>query len=380
MPFSPAPSVRIPGDLTRGNRFGFLGDSITIVDTAPNAMLTEYHVHLAHLSGGRIEWGKKAGLAGATTAQVLATHLPALLAYPIRPDRVIVLAGTNDCTTATVATAAANLAAIYRALRAAGIEPIAATLTPRIGFTTPQRAVYDGICRFVARHAGENGYPLIDFASAMTADDGNWLDPAWTADNVHPTIAGARKMADVAWAALQPTLVPSSALLPASNADITGLANPLFLTDANADGIPDGWSLNSGPGGTKALVDATTDAAGNWFEISKNTTGVVDYTSAILPAAPGDRIRAGARFMVSGVTGSASLIIEAKIQGATGGARLASSWNANVPAGTLMTEFICPAGTTGVRLAYSVNPSAGGAITARLAQPLLINLTAAGIA
>jgi lysophospholipase L1-like esterase len=379
MPFSSAAPPKVPGDLARGNRFGFLGDSITIIDTLAYANITEYHTHLARISGGRIEWGKKAGAGGATTTQILATHLPTLLAHDIRPDRVIVLAGTNDIN-GNLATATANLATIYRTLRAAGIEPIAATLTPRPGITAGQRAVYDGICRFVARHAGEQGYPLIDFATAMTADAGAWLDTGWSTDNLHPTVLGAIRMAQVAWAALSPYLIPSSPLLPVSNADVAGLTNPLFLTDSNADGIPDGWSLGTGPGGTKTLVDAAADAAGNWFEISKNTTGLVNYVSATLPAAPGDRIRAGCRFMVSGVAGTAGVTIEAQAVGGSASVRLASGWNTDVPAGTMVTEFTCPAGTTGVRIQFNLNPAAGGAITARIAQPLLINLTAAGIA
>ena len=142
------------------------------------------------------------GMSGATSTTILQYIVPACIANPYGlPTMMVVMAGTNDPpASVSQTTTLANLKAIYMALIAAGIQPIATTIFPtnNASFTAAIQNLNVGITRLAA----EMGIPCADFYSAlMNPTNGQWGGPsgaitfsnqAWTIDGTHQSPAGAQ--------------------------------------------------------------------------------------------------------------------------------------------------------------------------------------------
>jgi lysophospholipase L1-like esterase len=105
-----------------------------------------------------------AATGGFTTDQIVATHLPTVLAA--KPNACVVLGGINDMTIGAVAVPAstiANLKTIYTSLIAAGILPIACTIPPKNGYTEGPASLN----AWISRYARNNGFPVLDFYSLL---------------------------------------------------------------------------------------------------------------------------------------------------------------------------------------------------------------------
>ncbi len=234
-----------------------------------------------------------AGVGGENTAQVLARLQTDVIAF--NPGYCLVLAGTNDQFTGglTTAQSQANLTAIWSGLVAAGIKPIACTLSARKTLTTTQQTWYSTMNRWIRATAAASNYLLCDLENSIIDRTNGGVSPAAaTVDDVHFSLLGASMVAfDV-----QRTLagkLPALAL-PVSNVDKTCLnTNPLLLGTAGAvsNGATGTWAtgyvLSSA---TLASVVASKVARAGGFEwqqivVGDNGTVRNIATYATLPVA-----------------------------------------------------------------------------------------------
>lgn len=373
---------KIPGDLVRGNTVSAVGDSITANGGAwPLQLARSWLQWACALSGGRARAARPHASGGYTTAQILAEHVPAVIADSPRPAACVVLGGTNDTpNTGGGLTAVANLTTMYRMLRAAGIVPILATIPPRSESGGIYNANRDIINTFVCRYAAANGLPLVDFHAALTGDDGFYLS-GYDADGVHPSEQGAEAMGAALGSVLAELLPPGKSPLAVDNTGASlRVGNPLFLTDTNSDGVPDNWA-KTGAGGesTVSLVDATTDAAGNWLTIDK-TGGTAASGARVsnISVTAGNVLRWDVVARVSNLAAGASVVV-AVANSASPNTIYAGplyTWSRAIGPAVLSVEVTVPAGVTAILLDAYVT---GGTGRLELAQSTLRNLTTLGI-
>lgn len=140
--------------------------------------------HGAMRSGGawyQHQWGSCQS--GQTSATIALFGVQSLLQNPYGlPDACFVLAGTNDLATLTVAQSIANLNSIYSQLIAAGVQPIAMTITPHTGFT----AQCEKLNQAIIRNARAKGIPCADIYSALVNQFGTGYAPGY-----NDTLGGA---------------------------------------------------------------------------------------------------------------------------------------------------------------------------------------------
>lgn len=151
------------------------------------------------------------GISGQTTAQMLVRFRQDVIA--LKPDVVVILAGTNDIAgntgPATQAMIEDNLRSMVQLAQANGIRVVLASVLPagaypwRPGYrpAAPIRALNQWI-EAEAKHAGA---VYLDYYSAMANADGG-LDARLAADGVHPTPAGYAVMAPLAERAIERAL------------------------------------------------------------------------------------------------------------------------------------------------------------------------------
>jgi lysophospholipase L1-like esterase len=145
-----------------------------------------------------------AGIAGNTTAQMLARLSSDVLAYS--PTDVTLLGGTNDVAQSLpLATSLANLAAIIDAIRATGATVWLLTIPPQTGKVAQVETYNAALPALAATH----GARLIDIWPLLVGPAGDWAT-GYSPDGIHPggtadaLIAGA-----VQSALLAPPLLPA---------------------------------------------------------------------------------------------------------------------------------------------------------------------------
>lgn len=389
----------VAGRVVRPNTVMGLGDSITAngwYTTNPCVTFSgqSYMMWLNLLSAGKLRLlvpagvlgGPIAATSGFTTAQIIATHLPTIIAA--RPGYCVVLAGANDAPALNVSNAnvcIANLVAIYDALRAAGITPILCTLTPRADTTYPYGFAH--VNAAIKRYGAQYGLPVADLYSALAdpATTSNYLAAYDSGDHIHPNAAGGKLIGQTIWAAVQSNVAAVDPPLAANNtrgasdpADaLAAIGNSLFLTDTNADGIPDNWGVASGAG-TPSL--ATAASKGKLLTITRGASdyklwNLIDTDSpisghrVIFSAEVNSTVEASggkAEFMLMDVNNALACGID--------------QWTTDVPVGSVMSaEFVWPA--SGYQNESRLRLSAIGAAGARAAwgRMSLIDLTRLGI-
>lgn len=374
----------------QGNRVVVIGDSIvangcnnvapnttasttSITDRKHGALGPRNWLLWASLySNSRILYGGMAATGSYTSAQVESTHLPVVLAAPVKPAACVVLCGTGDVPIGD-ATARATLLRIYRALAGAGILPVVCGLTPR---NDAKGAI--AIMRlnvWLSRVAAAKGWPFVDFWPAVAASDGGWTS-GLNGDNVHPNSAG-ELMGQTLSNVLSTYLPPVTQNIANSNTDaLPATGNCLMATDTNADGVPDGWTTAAGP--TPALVTDAGNVLGKWFQQTR-AAGDVASISGTLSKVEGNLVRVECR-------------INSTVE-ATGGAarwRLADNnfsgdvmsmpdWDRDVPPRTLVMEAVVPSGLSGSNLQFAFFGDGAAGDIVRVGQFRHYDLTAQGI-
>lgn len=374
-----------------GNTFADLGDSITAngvsIVTPPALESRAWYEVAAMVTDGRAQYIGQAAVSGFTTAQIIATVLPNLLAMNPLPAWCIVLCARNDVVNGVpFATTKANLIFIYDSLRQAGIRPIACTLTAQSGNTATQSLASSMISGFIRQYAMSQRMPLIDFALGTTDPVTNSQVTGWFADASHPNAVGAKNMGILAAATLNAVMPPFQPLMALSDTlpanDMNLVSNPLMLADTNADGLPDNFTLVPGTATfTTALAAATVPALGKFCTLTRTggTGGGYVKIAASVATPTGHRVAVSLRVGSSGVEANAGGIY-VRLRDSAGTIDLGglNPWSADLPGFNLYyTEVVVPAGMTALNVWMGVASGVGTAI--KIGQLSVVDLTAQGL-
>ena len=274
---------------------------------------------------------------------------------------------------------------IYNQLLTAGIMPVACTLNPSnaLGGVDTNLTAFN---TWIVRNAQLMGLPLVDFYGALASDSGGYA-AGLNNDNVHQSPAGAKVMGTAIWNALKPLVVAQPPWIsqdqPTTDAT-RKIGNALFLTDTNADGVPDLWAVSGAP--TVALATDTANFGARSGKVWTITRGASNAVATLTPAVtltPGGRLWYAIKFATTGVQ-AAGGSIDIHLESTDQATELLGmqAWPAQDTAGmavyVLAGEMVMPSGLPSNNLQIRCQIRTGG--TLKLAQPTLIDLAAAGIA
>lgn len=370
-----------PPILASGNPTVFLGDSITSItcDTVGDQRGAQsYAAWACLLSDSQITWSRNAGVAGDTAAQVLARVQTDVVAYA--PKFCVLHVGANDAyiATTTLASYAASIKGIVGALRAARIRPILSTVMQRSDVGSNLVDQYNAWLKVYAK---AQGLPLAPFCSTVIDPATGLTKPAYTADGLHPSAAGAQllgqALATVA-AGVMPLWTPPLAA-HAQAWSVNQLANGLFL--ANSGGLATGWLKDQGAGTPSIVAGDGVTVLGNWQKIAENphtAQTVVHGPVNTVVANPGDRLAFTGWFQ-SACSGADSAQVGLYWWPSSAASMPVFNFPGTVPPHRFYVETIAPAGNTGFGVYLTLPAGGGGNDFAQLAQPTVINLTALGI-
>lgn len=370
-----------------------LGDSISANGyTAPSGSADkiwnpdrDYLMWACMLSMGRLIYGGAAATGGFRTDQIIATHLPTVLAA--KPTFCVVHAGTNDIGTHTTAVTIANLKTIFDRLLAAGITPIATTMLPKETNKGSNREALDTMSAFVTRYADKLGFPRVDWTTPFISTAGGWAgytSPTpgpYNYDDVHPDGGGAKIMGQ----ALADALVPRLTTRPESLATNTNYlsdftltrVNGLLLTDANADGVADQVTATTAAGAVYTLTAMTSDEGkGNWQNLERTSTGSPTVETTSLTVAPGDLITFSCKVKTSGMKAGAATWHLRLTTSAIADVTALRNFKEDVALGLWKVTFRVPAGVTTLKLFSSISAGTG---KLSIGEVNLVNLTAKGL-
>lgn len=237
-------SQRLP---SRTARVWFIGDSLTIGNMTYDAVMTSglaqggiqyqpasFQAWALLASDARWTVAGVFATASYTAAQILSTHVPAVISASTVGDTVVVLAGTNG-------NVLSDVQLIHSTLRAAGRYTVACTVPPSTAAGVSSVAALN---LGIVRYAQAQGIPVCDFHSAVADTTTGAYTSAFNGDGVHPNEAGYRAMGYALSTALSSVFTalgaPRGGLVD-HNTAVTGslqtkplaLATPVSGTDYN---------------------------------------------------------------------------------------------------------------------------------------------------
>lgn len=361
----------------------FIGDSITInggtkTRTGPVSFTSAAWMQWASMQAqGKFLVGRVDGLAGITTEMLYSRYLPRALndPSPIKAGYCVVLIGTNDSGAGYLWRYTETMKKIVAALIANGVEPILCTLTPRSSNSRQPQS------NWIRHYAQQNGLKCIDFAVDPTlthADSGNWL-AGLSDDNVHPNAVGAKAMGSVVYNAFNAWgILRNNPPFSAQNSDSFSLVSPtnaLMVTDTNADGVPDGWSL-TGSGATSSLA-ASPYGVGQEMTVTAAAAATTIETGS-RPCTPGAFISFATRFQVTTAGTTPSVILRAYKHGTAYNYEFTAT--VDVPAGYVLAGMLeIPTGLASNVSYVSAAITPGDGTVVKVSQPTIYDLRAQGV-
>ncbi|SDE84409.1 Lysophospholipase L1 [Blastococcus fimeti] len=170
-----------------------LGDSLTSAEPVGGTDAASWFV-VALAAETRLLQAANAGIPGDTTEGMVERFARDVAVH--EPRVVVILGGTNDLGRGrTTGEVVGDLERLAREAREAGAAPVLATIPPRVDQWFAKEV--GELNAAIRASAAASGTPVIDFHSALSDGDGNWL-PGFTEDGVHTTAAAAEAMAEVA--------------------------------------------------------------------------------------------------------------------------------------------------------------------------------------
>lgn len=389
--------------ITKPNTIALLGDSITWYNgpggTLDPATIVPYKSAQGYFTwanvalGGRLTLLRQAGVAGETSAQVLArvtdiTNLSTL------PGFCVVLAGTNDMLNdITSTTTITNLTAIYDALLAKGITVVACVM-PHVWQNPATHAnrllAQAEVNNWIRDQAQRSGIIICDWAARWANDNGDGTPkPGFSpvGDGVHPTIVGAAALGKVLadtlrfYVGSKPDLVatnidPTQLLLNGLMTGTTGILN----TGATGQ-LATSWiaGRNAGSGTlTCAKASRTDGIAGAWQSLSLGSGGgtFIVYQD-VVPAglAAGQQYIAEAEFdsLVPTDIKKFTLTMASVNSGGAGGIALGEAAGATlvypseIPNGVMRTPVVTLGGSpTSIRISIDLIGTSGSVRVSRI--------------
>lgn len=334
------------------------GDSITAASTGFSSGIWQFGNGYAETSiyraGPRFQLLRNAGIAGNTTAQMLARLSTDVLAYS--PDVVLMLGGTNDIlsgmTNAAIATTMGNLENMVRQMLKAGVLPIIVTPPTKDGAPTETRKIQ----WFYYALAQAYGLPLLDlYRLTVNPATGNFI-AGYSGDGTHPlpaavdaiALVASQLLANLQSAVCQPYMAAYS---ETSTNNFANLIRNGSFAQSTVPPTPDGWTVNT-TNATQTIPGVTPTYAAPWtgnaFTYNKTVSGGAYAASGggITAFSAGDVIQFSGHIIASGLTpASASGFTLALDLIPSGNARPFTSCPFNADTVFCMQATI-PAGTT----------------------------------
>lgn len=359
----------------------FIGDSIVQGADVPALVVRgeAWPVYASIMSDQQVEYRHNAGVAGQSSTQWLARFDTDVAVHD--PAMVIIGGPTNDFTSGGIGfdQSKTNVEALVAECRAIGAVPVLCTLTPAAGASpTSRRADAIKMNLWLRRYAAGEGIILLDFYSLL-------VDPATggvraglvAGDSLHLSSAGYAAIGQYVADTLGTLLPPSNPVLTGDNGDPHNLlTNGLFLTDTDANGVPDGWTNQPGvTGQTVSLVAGSGDVLGNWLTVDvAASSGVTQiYRSVSTGVVPGNRYLFAARVKSSG---GAALYARIRWTATTNRDDiLANNLSQPIDGGIIRGELVAPAGATAAQIMFQT-PAGTGQVA--FAQATVYDLTALG--
>ena len=256
----------LPALLSGGRSWGFMGDSITngstaaagrrYIDYLPVLVGTVSMATVAPLTiipGAFVSYN--GGVPGERSDQILA-RMDAMLANGV--SGITLLAGTNDASQAvSTATFMANMDAIAKKCRKAGVPLVVGTVPPRSASTTASiRTSIAGYNLALRQWAPKNGVYLADAYSALVdISSGAMLAAYDSGDGTHPNTAGHYLLATAFATAVKRAIIPQTPIVTAKSV-ISLVSNPLFQSGSS------GWFEQPGGTGTAPTYSNVADTTG----------------------------------------------------------------------------------------------------------------------
>lgn len=362
-----------------GNRWVALGDSLTaggVDNTANTPVLGEaWPVYASIMSQQRLHLVRDAGIAGNKSSDMLARFDTDVTPYA--PSLVTILAGTNDYSNAvSMATWQANIKALVAKCVAIGAKPVLATMPPRdAGGYQVTIAKWNAWLR---QYAETNSLALLDFYRAVIdPSNGHYLS-GYFSDGIHPNVAGQAMWGEITAAALAGLTPGNAPFLPADNTDTTNnlLVNPLFITDANSDGIADSWVPGSSPTGVVKSLVTDSVVLGKMQQFACTSASGLMVLQQVVSSgfAVGDVLRATGVVTMDGGT---SVAVHVTFTGGSANSKPMSLSQA-ISRGVFCHDIAVPTGTTSITFGLEVGTGSGFTSTVAFGQCALFNLTAMG--
>jgi hypothetical protein len=390
-----APQTRLDvrSHAMRGTRVAVIGDSKTF-----NYNGGWFKVGVQR--SAKATWGGFFATQGYTLAQIQAVHLPSVLALSgwQKPAACVIDGFTNDINLAgySYTGSRATLLAIANSLVGAGITPILATMPPRPGALFPNE-----ITRWNAWIRGlglQKHWPVIDVWSAVANASGGWSSgpPGLSADSIHPNGSGNRVIGTMVASMLNSLLTsPPGFTLSRSIGDTANLlaSNAQLFSGTPSGGVASNWGA-SGTGCVFSVITTDTGIVGNWQTLNRPqaaTANAFMHTSPRVTTgfSVGDRIALACLYQTSGMEANVNQDVSIIVNCLDASMASVGTMNPiySCPSDCAVNavaydEMVVPAGTTALDVTFGVGGAAtttGGA-TLQVAQPMLYNLTALGIA
>jgi lysophospholipase L1-like esterase len=387
---TPYPAPRTLSQVARGNDSVGIGDSIMRGLAGTNLYGRTSWFDMACLfSGQRIRRLANLGVDGETSAQVLA-RIGDVIA--LRPARCVVGVGTNDVIGGvSLTTTMANIRAICARLRAAGIEPILATILPIYlpAFETTYQTATSKLNWAIADYAAAQGLICLDLHSLVVdgvAGTGDFVS-GYDSDGEHLTPVGARvvgaKVANIL-APTYPNVVPYLGQLKTDAANL--LTNGIFSGDSNADGLADNWGTSGTGTPTYSLEAGTDGVVGNWQVLTYGSAGQNLLQRTINPSsswAGGDVIEFSGRIRATieagGMWAYCTLSFYSAGPVEIGSAKLKpiENWMSDIADGVFTMRTTIPANCVLMQLNAGNSPTGTGVL--KFSQLTIRNLTKLGL-
>lgn len=354
-----------------GNRVAYLGDSITQAgwQNSTNFQSDSYPLYAMLTSGCRLVTVANAGLSGDTSGGAL-SRFDSQVA-PFAPTAVVILLGTNDIGLGyAMSTWTANIEAIVAKTRGCGAVPVLCTIPPNNDST--RHAMINTWNAWLRRYAASQGLTIINFYKLLADPTNGNYSSTYVTDGTHPNTAGYLAMGNLVSSVLSPLAPNWQPYVSQDNTDALNVltsTNSVMLTDANSDGVPDGWFAYGGSSGYAHALVTDSQVVGKMAQITQTANASIRSIQKGLSG-----VSVGDQIAISGiVTSDGGVAVHAKTTfvGASSSAD-ASSFTNPVTRGWFYQEFTIPASTTSVTL--DLIAGAGTGVVA-FGQVTAINLT-----
>lgn len=370
---------------TSGNVAVVLGNSVDVLQESPsaNSRNSSWFNYCSILSMQQFCYGYNAGIAGNTTAQMLARFDTDVAPYA--PKIVVVGGCENDSDPAnsiSVSTFASNMTAIAAKVRSIGAALVVRTGCPSgSSKSTPnaRQIATDQMNAWLRQNASALGaIAVLDFYAVLVDPATGVYRTAYdSGDGIHPNDAGAYALGQYAADVLTPLLPFWTPMLPQDNFAAGNLfTNSLNLGELAAD-TPDGWWLANGVAGGTASLEPSD--FGNWYTTRWATASTANWLCSqglSMSGRDGHTILLTTRVksnLTTGQLGSWELAADSSLY-----VRMTYNMAGKIPDGVLAMKAVVPESTTYLNFQAQVPSGAVGEVS--IGQCALYDLTAIGAA